>query len=68
MPKFFFISCLILLSGCSTAGPFVTGISSNGKGGLVVEKSNVEYNWLLGVVSNKDTTSSTIQIFPENEK
>ena len=35
---------LLVLSGCSTAGPFVTSISSDGQGGLIVEKAYIEYS------------------------
>ncbi|MFA5411403.1 MAG: lipoprotein [Candidatus Omnitrophota bacterium] len=59
---FFLITLLILLAGCSTAGPFVTNISSDGRGGLNIEKQQVEYNWFLGVVSTKNPTTSNIQI------
>ena len=62
--KMLFLVAVSVLAGCSTAGPFVTGISSNGQGGVVVEKSMVEYNAFLGVVSTKDTSSSVIQIIP----
>lgn len=53
---------LVTLAGCSTAGPFVTNISSDGRGGLNIEKQEVEYNWFLGVVGNKNTSSQNIQL------
>ena len=48
---------------CSTAGPFVTGISSDGKGGLVIQKGYVEYNYMIGVIGNKEAGESKIQLF-----
>ena len=53
---------LVTLAGCTTAGPFVTNISSDGRGGLNIEKQKVEYNMFLGVVSNTETTNSNIQL------
>jgi len=62
----FFLISILLLSGCATtAGPFVTNISSDGKGNLIIEKSNVEYNPWMGVVTNKNSTSATIKVIPE---
>ena len=53
---------LVTLAGCSTAGPFVTNISSDGRGGLNIEKQKVEYNAFLGTVSTTETTNSNIQL------
>lgn len=62
----------LFLTGCSTAGPFVTSISSDGRGGLNIEKQKVEYNWFLGVVSTTETTQQNIQLSnppsPANQK
>ena len=55
------------LSGCSTAGPFVTNISSDGKGGLIIEKQKVQYNYLLGVVSNEGSSTTEIKVVSENK-
>jgi len=58
------VTALLLLAsgGCSSAGPFVSSISSDGRGGLNIEKQKVEYNWLLGVVTTTETTTSNIQL------
>ena len=53
---------LFALGSCSTAGPFVTNISSDGNGNLVIEKSMIQYNGFLGTVTNKDSTSTTIRM------
>ena len=47
--------------GCSTAGPFVTNVSSAGPGKLLIEKCQVELNAFVGYITNKDCTSNTIQ-------
>lgn len=47
---------------CSTAGPFVTNISSDGKGNLVIEKSMVQMNAFTGTVSNVKPTTTTIRV------
>lgn len=56
---------MIAVAGCSTVGPYVTNISSDGNGNVVVEKSMIEYNGLLGTFQSKDVTTSTIKIFNE---
>lgn len=56
------IAAAILLTGCTTAGPFVTSISSDGRGNLIVEKSMVQYNAFMGTVSNDSTTTTTIKL------
>ncbi|MCU0652262.1 MAG: hypothetical protein MUC39_04910 [Candidatus Omnitrophica bacterium] len=53
---------LVVLAGCSSAGPFVTNISSDGRGGLNIEKQKVQYNGFLGTVSTIETTNSNIQL------
>ena len=60
--KFFLVTGIALLSlGCaSTAGPFVTNISSDGQGGLIVEKCMVKFSKWDSTVSNSDCTSMTI--------
>ena len=51
-----------LFASCSTAGPFVTSISSDGRGNLIVEKSMVKYNSFTGTVSNESTSTTTIRL------
>ena len=50
------------LVGCTTAGPYVTNISSDGRSGLNVEKCTVKLNAFMGTVSNGDCTSQSIQV------
>lgn len=56
------ISMLFFISGCSSAGPFVSSISSDGKGNIIIEKQKVEYNMLLGTVSTEDLSTQTIKV------
>ncbi len=58
---------IIIVSGCTTAGPFVTNISSDGQGNLIIEKSRVKMNAFMGTVSNEGGTTTTIRILPEEE-
>jgi type IV secretion system protein VirB7 len=51
-----------LSSACSTAGPFVTSVSSDGNGGLVVDKCYVQMNGFTGTIHNRNCSSSKIQI------
>lgn len=65
MKKAIFAALVLgLLSGCSMAGPFVTNISSDGEGGLIVNKMMVEFNGFTGTVTNKDMTTETIKLRP----
>jgi type IV secretion system protein VirB7 len=51
------------LAGCaSQAGPFVTNISSNGDGGIVVEKCMVNLNRALNTVEAADCNNHDIQL------
>jgi len=60
----FVVAVLLALTGCTTAGPFVTSISSDGNGGLVIEKSMVEFNCFLGTIGNTDSTTTKIYLRP----
>jgi hypothetical protein len=51
-----------LLIGCTTAGPYVTNISSDGANGLNIEKCKVELNAFLGVVNTGDCSSSSLKL------
>ena len=67
--KYVMLLMVLGLVGCTTAGPYVTNISSDGKGGIVVEKSSVEYNGITGTVGSKsDVSVMTIQVCPPIDK
>ena len=51
-----------ILTGCSTAGPYVTNISSNGDGTITVEKAVVEFNSMTGTIQQKNVTTQTLRI------
>jgi type IV secretion system protein VirB7 len=51
-----------LISGCSTAGPFVTNVSSAGPNKLLIEKCQVELNAFVGYVTNKGCSTNTIEL------
>jgi len=51
-----------LASCVSKAGPFVTGVSSDGKGGLVIEKCMVRLDRFLTTVENSDCIATAIQL------
>lgn len=52
----------IAIAGCTTAGPFVTNISSDGAGGLNVDKCSVQMNAFMGTVSNKDCNTHSLRL------
>lgn len=59
-------ACAVLM-GCSTAGPYVTNISSDGRGNLIVEKNTVHMNGFTGNISTGDNpTTSTLKFIPDS--
>lgn len=56
----------VAITGCTTqAGPFVTNISSDGKGNIMVEKNTVIVNGFTGTVSSGDhPTQEVIKVVP----
>jgi len=52
-----------VVTGCaSQAGPFVTGISSDGRGGIVVEKCMVRLDRMINTVEASSCTNSNIAL------
>lgn len=68
MKRLIILILCLFIGGCSTAGPFVTSISSDGKGNLIIEKQKVLYNWLFGVISTEELTTSNIRIITEEKE
>ena len=63
LSKMIIVFCVvILLVGCTTAGPYVTNISSDGANGLNIEKCKVELNAFLGVINTGDCSNSSIKL------
>jgi type IV secretion system protein VirB7 len=50
------------LSACTTAGPYVTNISSDGNNGLNIEKCAVKLNAFMGTVSTTECTAQHIKL------
>ena len=59
LKKIFFSCALAALVGCTTAGPYVTNISSDGAYGLNIEKCKVELNAFLGVVNTGECSNTS---------
>jgi len=59
-----FMLLVVLLTGCTSAGPYVTNIASDGADGLNIEKCMVQLNAFLGVVSTKNCTTQNIKVAP----
>lgn len=53
---------LLALPGCTSAGPFITNVYPDGKGNLVVQRAEVEFNGFFGIVSTKNQTQTTIPV------
>ncbi len=61
--KITFLSISILFfTACSTAGPYVTNISSDGNGGMNIEKCKVKYNALFDFIDTGDCISSSLKL------
>jgi type IV secretion system protein VirB7 len=58
----FVVGAISLLTGCSSAGPYVTNVSSDGNNGLNVEKCSVEFNSFTGTISNTNFSSQHIKL------
>ncbi|MEG1082465.1 MAG: hypothetical protein RSE44_28405 [Pseudomonas sp.] len=56
------IGLLATLAGCTTAGPYVTNISSDGRNGLNIEKCAVKLNAFMGTVSTTECTSQNVRL------
>ena len=52
----------MVLSGCTSCGPFITSISSDGGNRLHIEKCMVYMNAFMGTVSNSECTSQDITV------
>ncbi|PFG11281.1 hypothetical protein [Marinobacter sp. LV10MA510-1] len=50
------------IAGCTTAGPYVTNISSDGNNGLNIEKCAVKMNAFMGTVSTVDCSSQHVRL------
>ncbi len=54
---------MLMIAGCaSEAGPFVTNISSDGRGGIVVEKCMVKLQRQLSTVETSNCTNESITL------
>lgn len=64
MKRIFATVIVVSISACTTAGPYVTNISSDGNNGLNVEKCAVKLNAFMGTVSTSECTAQHIQLRP----
>ncbi len=56
------LGLLAVLTGCTTAGPYVTNISSDGRNGLNIERCAVQMNAFMGTVSTTECTTQNLQL------
>lgn len=56
------LGLLAALAGCTTAGPYVTNISSDGRNGLNIEKCAVKLNAFMGTVSTTECTTQNLRL------
>jgi|HubBroStandDraft_5_1064220.scaffolds.fasta_scaffold282443_2 hypothetical protein len=63
-------SVAVTVAGCTTeAGPYVTNISSDGKGDILVQKNTVLVNGFTGTVSTgPNPTQEVIRVVPEPQQ
>lgn len=62
MKKISILIIACLTTACTTAGPYITNVSSDGANGLNIEKCKVQYNAFLGVISTGDCSTSIIKL------
>lgn len=56
------LAATLALGACTTAGPYVTQISSDGSNGLNIEKCMVKLNAWTGTITNDNCTSQSIRL------
>jgi hypothetical protein len=54
-----------ILSGCTTAGPFVSDVGYDGNGDLVITKNTVKLDAFLGVISMGENEQITVLRTPK---
>ncbi len=60
--KLVIVLAAAFLAACTSAGPYVTNISSDGANGLNIEKCSVQLNAFMGTVSNDECSVQRIQL------
>ena len=69
MKKAILFTAIIGLAGCAShAGPFVTNISSDGRGGINMEKCMIKYDRVLAVVENANCSTSSLQLSNQSQR
>ena len=66
----FLIIFTLLVGGCaiSHTGPYVTNISSDGAGGLVIEKCMTRYDPWMATIGTINCTSTNIRLYEIKSK
>ncbi len=65
----FVIFAALFITGCSTtAGPFVTKITSDGKGNLTIHRAKAQFNSWTGELSTIEPSEKTIQVLSEEKE
>ena len=63
MTRAIILSIAILsLTACTTAGPYVTNLSSDGNNGLNIEKCTAQMNAFMGTVSTGECSTQNIKL------
>lgn len=60
--RYFILCFLLIFSGCTSAGYFITDISSDGKGGLIIQKSKIVYNPASAMLTSEDSKIYNISV------
>lgn len=64
--KLVWVIAVLWLMGCAShAGPYVTNISSDGRGGLNVEKCMAKFDPWMSTVNNDQCASTNIRVGQE---
>ena len=64
MRRYLIVGAALTLAGCTSSGPFVTSISSDGQGGLNVISCMSTYDAATGTQGNGQCSNSHVQVVP----
>lgn len=52
----------LAISACTTSGPYVTNITSDGENGLNIQKCGIRFNGLTGALSTTNCTNEHVTL------
>ena len=62
------IGCALLLAGCTAQMQVVTNVTTDGTGGLVIERATITHNSFTGEMLVTNRTATTIHTAPRAQE